>query len=64
MAYVATQMDLQIIIVLNEVRQRQILYDITYMWNLKCDTNEFIYEIINTLANRENKHMVTKGEKK
>ena len=25
-------------------RERQILYDITYMWNLKYDTNELIYE--------------------
>ena len=25
-------------------RERQISYDITYMWNLKCDTNEHIYE--------------------
>ena len=25
-------------------RERQIPYDITYMWNLKYDTNEFIYE--------------------
>ena len=25
-------------------RQRQILYDITDMWNLKYDTNEPIYE--------------------
>ena len=24
--------------------ERQILYDITYMWNLKCGTNEPIYE--------------------
>ena len=24
--------------------ERQILYDITYMWNLKHDTNEPIYE--------------------
>ena len=24
--------------------ERQILYDITYMWNLKCDTNELTYE--------------------
>ena len=23
-------------------RERQILYDITYMWNLKYDTNELI----------------------
>ena len=29
-----TWMDLEIII-LSEVSQRQILYDITYMWNLK-----------------------------
>ena len=25
-------------------RERQILYDITYMWNLKYDTNELVYE--------------------
>ena len=25
-------------------RESQIPYDITYMWNLKCDTNEHIYE--------------------
>ena len=25
--------------------ERQIPYDITYMWNLKYDTNELIYEI-------------------
>ena len=25
-------------------RERQIPYDITYMWNLKYDTNEFIYK--------------------
>ena len=25
-------------------RERQIPYDITYMWNLKHDTNEHIYE--------------------
>ena len=26
-------------------RERQISYDITYMWNLKNDTNELIYKI-------------------
>ena len=39
-------MDLEIII-LSEVkldRERQISYDITYMWNLKTDTNEHIYK--------------------
>ena len=25
-------------------RERQISYDITYMWNLKTDTNEHIYK--------------------
>ena len=25
-------------------RERQTPYDITYMWNLKYDTNEHIYE--------------------
>ena len=37
----ATWMDLEIII-LSEVRQRQIPYDITCTWNLKYNTNEFI----------------------
>ena len=35
------------IIILNEVksdRERQISYDITYMWDLKYDTNELIYK--------------------
>ena len=36
-------MDVEIII-LNEVSQRHIPYDITYMWNLKNDTNELIYK--------------------
>ena len=41
--FAATWMDLGIII-LSEVSQRQILYDITYMWNLKNNTNELIYK--------------------
>ena len=32
------------ITILSEVRERQMSYDITYMWNLKKDTNELIYE--------------------
>ena len=32
------------IIILSEVRERQISYDITYMWNLKNDTNELVYQ--------------------
>ena len=43
MPFAATWMDLEIVI-LSEVRQRQIPYDITYMWNLKYDTNELTYE--------------------
>ena len=29
--------------VANEGSQRKIVYDTTYMWNLKYDTNELIY---------------------
>ena len=43
MPFAALWMDLEIII-LSEVRKRrQIPYGITYMWNLKYDTNELIY---------------------
>ena len=41
MPFAATWMDLEIVI-LSEASQRQISYDITYMWNLKYDTNEGI----------------------
>ena len=45
MPLAATWMDLEIII-MSEVSQRQISYDITYMWNLiKNDTEELIYKI-------------------
>ena len=39
------RLDLEIII-LREVRERQMSYDITYTWNLKKqnDTNELIYQ--------------------
>ena len=33
-------------------RDRQIPYDITCMWNLKFDTNEFIYETETDVENR------------
>ena len=33
------------IIILSEVRKKQIPYDITYMWNLKYDTDEPVSEI-------------------
>ena len=60
MPFGATWMDLETII-LREVRERQISYDITYMCNLKYDTNELIYKT-ETDSQRENKLMVTKGE--
>ena len=37
MPFAAAWMDL-----LHEISQTQISYDITYMWNLKTDTNEII----------------------
>ena len=46
MPFAATWTNLEIIM-LNEVkseRERQIPYDITYMWNLKYDKNELIYK--------------------
>ena len=42
-------------------REKQIPYDIAYMWNLK-DTNELIYKI-ETDSDLENKFMVTKRER-
>ena len=36
-------------------------HDITYMWNLKNDTNDLIYKI-ETVTIVENKLMVSKGE--
>ena len=59
--FAATWMDLEIII-LSEVKQdreRQILHDITYRWNLKYDTNELIYEIETDI---EKRLVVAKGE--
>ena len=46
MPFAATWMDLEII-KLSEVSQKEERYipsDITYMWNLKYDTNDLIYE--------------------
>jgi len=39
MSFVETWKELEIII----LSKRQIPYDIAHMWNLKYDTNEYIY---------------------
>ena len=43
--------------------ERQILYDITYMWNLKNNTDEFIYKIETDSQGIENKLMAIKSER-
>ena len=57
--FAATWMNLQNII-LSEISQRQILYDITYMWNLKNNMNEFIYKT-KRFTDIENKHGYRRG---
>ena len=47
-----TWMDLQV----KSERERQIPYDITYMWNLNYDTNEQ-----NNVIDLENKFVVARG---
>ena len=42
-------------------RDRQILYDITYMWNLKNDTSESIYK--RDSQTQKTNLLVTKGER-
>ena len=58
--FTATWMDVKIII-LSEVRQKdKYCMIITYMWNLKNDTNELIYK---TQTLIENKLTTTKRER-
>ena len=40
----SSDMDGPKVIILSEVRERQIRCDITYTWNLNCITNEPVYE--------------------
>ena len=44
MPFAATWMDLEMITLSEVSQKRQILYDITYMWNLKNSTNELIFK--------------------
>ena len=43
--------------------ERQILYDITYTWNLKNKTNCRIYQKRNRLTDMENELLVTSWER-
>ena len=63
MLFATTWMQLDIII-LSEVkseRDGRIPYDITYMWNIKYDTNEPIYET-ETESQIENRFVLVKGK--
>lgn len=44
-------------------RERKILYDIIYVWNVKNNTNESIYKTETDSQKIENKHMVNKGKR-
>ena len=62
-AFAATWIDLEIII-LSETSQteRQILHEITYMWNLKYNTNELIYKIETNLQTQKANLLLPKGK--
>ena len=51
------------IIILSEVSQRQISYDITYMWNIKKWYKWTYLQNRNRPTDIENKLKVTKGER-
>ena len=53
MPFAATWMDQEIVILVKSEREKQIPYNITYMCNLKYDTNEFIYKIKQIHRHRE-----------
>ena len=65
MPFAATQMDLEIIVILSEVSQTEKYkyHYITYMWNLKKKCYRWTYlQNRNRLTDIENKFKVTKGE--
>ena len=61
MPFADTWMDLEIIILSKSDRERQISYDISYMRNLKYDTNERLCKT-NRSVDIENTFMVTQEE--
>ena len=63
MPFAATWMDLDMII-LSEVNQRQVSYDITYMWDLKKnDSNAFIYKTEIDIHTKKRNLWIPKGER-
>ena len=62
MPFAARRMYLEIII-LSEISQRQMSYEITNMWNLiKNDTWELVHKTENRLKDFKTKLMITKGK--
>ena len=47
---------------ISKVRQRQISYDITYMWELKYYTNELIYKTETDSQTQKTNLWLTKGK--
>ena len=62
MPFAATWMQLEILILSEVERKRQIPYDITYMWNLKYATNEPSYKT-ERLTDIENRLVVARGKR-
>ena len=63
MPFATTKMDLQIIKLIESERERQIPYDITYMYNLKYDTKWTYLQSKNKLTDIENRRVIAKGER-
>ena len=59
MPFAAPWIGLEILILSKSDRERQMPYDITYMWNLNYDINELVR---NRLIDIENRLVVAKGE--
>ena len=61
MLFAATWMDLEIVILSKSERERQLSY-ITYMWNLKYDTNKPIYKTETDSQAKNTNLWLPKGE--
>ena len=61
MLFAATWMDLEIVILSKSERERQLSY-ITYMWNLKYDTNKPIYKTETDSQAKKTNLWLPKGE--